>query len=87
MKQVTITAPEIGEKVWIILIGFGTFSTPIAKGTVVNVKRELTPEGSVWTRLKIELDGGVLIKIPEDNWDTSVFPSEAEAKSFYEQNR
>lgn len=87
MQQVTITAPEVGEEVWLILIGLGNFSVPIAKGTVVNIKRELTPEGSVWTRMKVELEGGVLIKIPQENWDTSVFPSENAARSFYEQNR
>ena len=58
-----------------------TFTLPYAKGTVVNIKREMNPQdGKPYTRVKIEFEGGQLIKIPDSLIEEVVFTDEQECQ-------
>ena len=88
MANLSINAPfDVGETVYVAThlldekLGRETVSVSLccAKGTVVNFKREPNIySGKPQTRVKIELEGGVNIKIPEEYWNDVIFTDEKE---------
>lgn len=90
MSQFNLDAPfDVGDKVYVanrildrkLHKDRVTMSLCCSRGSVINIKRELdTWSGKPFTRVKIELEGGIFIKIPQEFWEEVIFTDEKECE-------
>lgn len=90
MSQFNLSAPfDVGDEVYVAThlldekLGRERVSMSLccAKGNVVNIKRELDPwTGKPYTRVKIEFEGGTLLKIAEEYWEDVIYADEKECE-------